>query len=98
MNTEILIGQAAEAIKMFNIDHEGTCYLTVKDGFVTGIPRAELTKVHPTALIVERYDLRRGFTPARWHAIGRELFILYTKEKQCQAHQRPSTSPSSTSC
>lgn len=88
MNPEILIAQASEAIKMFKIDHEGACYLTVKNGFVTGVPGSDVSQYHPAALRVERYQLRRGLTPAHWHAIGTELFILYTKEKQCQQPQK----------
>lgn len=89
MNTEILIAQAAEAIKMFKIDHDGVCVLTIKRGFVTGVTLAEVGHQHLKTLKIERYELKRGLTAARWHAIGRELFILYTKEQQCLAHQKP---------
>ena len=89
MNPEILIAQAEEAMKMFNIDHEGVCCLLVKSGFVLGVPASRVSSDHPRSLRIERYELRSGLTSARWHAIGRELFILYTKEKQCQSHPKP---------
>jgi len=89
MKTEILILQAAEAIKMFKIDHAGVCYLTVKNGFVRGFTSAEVGKHSPQTLRIERFEMRHGLTPGRWSAIGRELFILYTKEQQCQTHQKP---------
>lgn len=89
MNSETLISQAAEAIKMFRIDHAGVCYLTINRGFVTGLTHSYVSSDHPKALKIERFELRRGLTAARWHAIGRELFILYTKEKLCQTHQKP---------
>jgi len=89
MNTEILISQAAEAIKMFKIDHDCVCCLTVKNGFVAGVPSSKVIPSHPRSLRIERFELTRGLTSARWHAIGRDLFVLYTKEKQCLAHQKP---------
>ncbi len=89
MNVEILIAQASEAIKMFRINHYGACVLNVKRGFVTSVPSAEAVPNHPKRLRIERYEMSRGFTNAQWHAIGIELFILYTKEKLCQAHPKP---------
>jgi len=89
MNPEILISQAAKALDMFKIDHEGVCCLIFKDGFVAGVPCSCVSNKHPKSLRVERYEIIRGFTSSRWNRIGRDLYILYSKEKQCQSHQKP---------
>lgn len=89
MNSETLISQAGYAIDMFKIDHDSACVLTVNNGFVRGHTLAEVGLHYPKTLMIDCYELRRGLTAARWHAIGKELFKLYNKEKSCQAHPKP---------
>ena len=43
MNAETLISQAGYAIDMFKIDHVESCYLCIKNSFVTAIPAGEAT-------------------------------------------------------
>ena len=89
MSPEILAAQARQAIKRFNSYNEGVCCLIVKNGYVSGVPARCVSSSHPWALRIERSEFRGGLTTARWHAIARELFILYTQEQQCQNRPKP---------
>ena len=89
MNTQSLIENAALAIVDFRDECEGSCCLYIRDGEVLANPTSDFGPNHPKALMIERYEMSRCFSKARQHAIGRELFILYTKDKECQAHPKP---------
>lgn len=84
MNAEILIAQAAEAIKMFKIDHVGACFLCIRNGFVAAVPAREASHRTPSCLFLTRIEQKRGLPNARWAAIGKVLLKLYQKEKSCQ--------------
>ena len=89
MNTQFLIENAALAIVDFQDKCEGSCCLYIRDGEVLANPTSDFGPNHPKVLRIERYEMSRRISKARWHAIGRELFILYTKEKECHAHPKP---------
>lgn len=89
MNSEILMTDAAMAIVSFYDNNEGTCCLYIRNGDVLANPAADFGSSHPKSLRIKRYEIIHGFTNARWHAIGRDLFILYTKEQECPAHPKP---------
>lgn len=89
MNPEILISQAAEVLAKWQLEHDSACTLYVSDGQVCCAKQGPLWVKGPPVLNITKWKVIHGLTFSEWHRVGNQLLTLYTKEKQCQAHQKP---------
>jgi len=89
INSEELIIDAGVAIAHWKQHSDSPCFLAVEDGSVVAENIKVMPKHHPDCLSITKFRQQAGFSSVEWHSIGTALFILYTKELACQAHQKP---------
>ena len=88
MSIEIIKTLAANAITEFTRNHNTSCVLSFKDGIVEATALADDTVITDRALVITRFAQNAGLTTAAWQIVGKKLYEQYTKELECQTHQK----------
>lgn len=88
MNSEQIKTEAAEAMTLFQRTHSEGCYLTIENSRVVAKPIKGSTDLSIFNLTISKTQLINGLTAGHWTALGIALYRLYTKESECQTHQK----------